>query len=134
MAPIVAARAFTIGHSRRSLTELVALLHEAGVTELIDVRRIPRSRFNPHFNGSALIAALPAHGIRYRAMPDLGGLREGASASAANAGWKDPAFRTFADYAGTAAFERAFAQLRAHARAAPSATGATATARSSPTA
>jgi len=121
MAPTVAVRAFTVGHSRRSLAELVALLREAGVTDLIDVRRIPRSRFNPHFNGKALMAALPAHGIRYHAMPDLGGLREGASASAVNAGWRDPAFRAFADYAGTAAFARAFAELRARAAAAPSA-------------
>lgn len=121
MAPIVAARAFTVGHSRRSLAELVALLREAGVTDLIDVRRIPRSRFNPHFNGNALVAALPAHGIRYHAIPDLGGLRDNVSAGAANAGWKDPAFRAFADYAGTAAFARAYAELLARAVAAPSA-------------
>jgi uncharacterized protein (DUF488 family) len=121
MAPTIAARAFTVGHSRRSLAELVALLHEAGVTDLIDVRRVPRSRFNPHFNGDALIAKLPAGGIRYRAMPDLGGLREAASASTANAGWRNPGFRAFADYAATASFARAFAELRACVLAAPSA-------------
>ena len=38
---------FTIGHSNRSVDELVALLRAANVTLLVDVRTIPRSRPNP---------------------------------------------------------------------------------------
>jgi uncharacterized protein (DUF488 family) len=36
----------TIGHSTRPIQELVELLHSNGVTMLIDVRTIPKSRTN----------------------------------------------------------------------------------------
>ena len=42
---------FTIGHSTRSLAELIELLRNAGVKVLVDVRMVPRSRMNPQFNG-----------------------------------------------------------------------------------
>jgi hypothetical protein len=41
---------FTIGHSNRSVDELVALLRAANVTLLVDVRTIRRSRSNLQFN------------------------------------------------------------------------------------
>ncbi len=40
----------TIGHSTRTTGELIALLREAGVDMVADVRRFPRSRTNPQFN------------------------------------------------------------------------------------
>jgi uncharacterized protein (DUF488 family) len=45
---------FTIGHSTRSLAELIELLRNAGVKVLVDVRMVPRSRMNPQFNGETL--------------------------------------------------------------------------------
>jgi uncharacterized protein (DUF488 family) len=39
---------YTIGHSTRSAQELIALLREAGVDLLVDVRTAPRSRFTGH--------------------------------------------------------------------------------------
>jgi uncharacterized protein (DUF488 family) len=50
---------FTCGHSTRSFEELVHLLHSHGITLLVDVRAIPRSRFYPHFNKSYLGQHLP---------------------------------------------------------------------------
>ncbi len=44
----------TIGHSTRSLETFISLLKANGVTRLVDVRTIPRSRFNPQFNGDTL--------------------------------------------------------------------------------
>ena len=48
------ARIYTIGHSTRTLDELVALLRAVGVSVLADIRTIPRSRHNPQFNGDSL--------------------------------------------------------------------------------
>jgi uncharacterized protein (DUF488 family) len=53
----------TIGHSTRSLDELVALIGEFEARALVDVRRFPASRRYPHFNGPALALALRDHGI-----------------------------------------------------------------------
>jgi hypothetical protein len=41
---------YTIGHSTRTLDELVALLRAFDVRVLADIRTIPRSRHNPQFN------------------------------------------------------------------------------------
>jgi uncharacterized protein (DUF488 family) len=49
---------FTIGHSTRSIEELVALLRSVEVCLLIDVRTVPRSRRNPQFNREILPATL----------------------------------------------------------------------------
>lgn len=62
---------WTIGHSTRPFDELVAILKQAGITLLVDVRAKPQSRFYPHFNKKYLIEHLP---MEYRWMGDaLGG-------------------------------------------------------------
>ena len=111
---------FTIGHSTRSADELIALLREAGVDLLVDVRTVPRSRFNPQFNGDVLPEALAAAGIGYRHFAALGGLRhrpKGAPPSP-NGAWQNEAFQAYADYALTPPFRAALAELRslAHSR------------------
>ena len=40
----------TVGHSTRSLDELLDLLRRYGVRRVVDVRSMPRSRKNPQFN------------------------------------------------------------------------------------
>ena len=55
----------TIGHSRHPWQHFTALLAEAGVEAVADIRSAPRSRFSPHFNKSNLAAALPARNIAY---------------------------------------------------------------------
>jgi uncharacterized protein (DUF488 family) len=105
---------FTIGHSTRPAQELVALLREAGVDLLLDVRTVPRSRFNPQFNTDALPGTLAAAGIGYRHMPALGGLRhrpKGAPPSP-NGLWQSETFQAYADYALTAPFRAALGGLR----------------------
>lgn len=49
---------FTIGHSTRSVDEFADLLHEVGADMIVDVRKMPRSRANPQFNGDFLSDAL----------------------------------------------------------------------------
>lgn len=102
---------FTIGHSKRSVGELVALLGEAGADLVADVRAFPRSRANPQFNGPALQADLAAAGIDYRYLPALGGRRHGRKAESPNMLWRNESFRAYADYAGTAEFRAGLAEL-----------------------
>ena len=112
----------TIGHSTRSIDALIAILNEAGVTRVVDVRAFPMSRRHPQFNRDALAVSLPAAGIDYRHMPELGG-RRGAKqgAGSLNGLWKVEAFRNYADYAETAAFARAIDDLESLARERPTA-------------
>jgi uncharacterized protein (DUF488 family) len=104
-------RVFTIGHSTRTLDELVAILRSFDVTVLVDIRTIPRSRHNPHFNAEALTIELPARGLRYVHLKGLGGLRK-PRADSPNQGWRNTSFRGYADYMGTDDFESALARLR----------------------
>jgi uncharacterized protein (DUF488 family) len=66
----------SIGHSNRSIDELVATLESRGIETLADVRSYPVSRRYPHFSREALSEALAARGIKYVWMPRLGGRRE----------------------------------------------------------
>jgi uncharacterized protein (DUF488 family) len=50
---------YTVGHSTRTLEDLVRMLRAWGVQTLVDVRTVPRSRKNPQFNADVLPAALP---------------------------------------------------------------------------
>ena len=95
---------FTIGHSTRSLEELVELLRAHGVKRVIDIRTIPRSRHNPQYNRDTLGPALRAKGIGYVHLKNLGGLRR-AKADSKNTGWRNASFRGFADYMQTPEFE-----------------------------
>src|SRR5438045_9753694 len=73
---------YTIGHSTRSLDDFIALLKAHGVTQLADIRTVPRSRRHPHFGSDALWTSLPAAGIAYRHCPGLGGRRKARPDSA----------------------------------------------------
>ena len=87
----------TVGHSTRPIDEFIAMLAGHGVTQLVDVRTVPRSRHNPQFNGDALAASLAAANIGYAPAPGLGGFRKAAPDSP-NAGWRNLSFRGYADY------------------------------------
>lgn len=111
---------WTIGHSTRPVAELIALLEEHGVTRLLDVRTVPRSRHNPQYDTASLRQTLPAVGIGYAHRPQLGGLRKPRRDSV-NQGWKNESFRGYADYMQTPEFEQALAALMTDAAALPTA-------------
>lgn len=94
---------YTIGHSNRQARELLALLQAHGITKVIDVRTIPRSRKMPWFNKDALKSYLKQHKISYLHLPALGGLRR-PRADSPNQGWHNSSFRGFADYMQTKEF------------------------------
>jgi uncharacterized protein (DUF488 family) len=65
---------FSIGHSNIAEQQFLALLRDAGVTFIADVRSVPHSRFYPWFSQKQLSASLAAADIGYAAMGDtLGG-------------------------------------------------------------
>jgi uncharacterized protein (DUF488 family) len=65
---------FTIGHSNIPIDRFVALLRQAGVTAIADVRSVPASRRFPWFSKNNLAKRLAADGIDYTPMGDvLGG-------------------------------------------------------------
>jgi len=69
---------YTVGHSNRSLEELLALLRKHGVEVVVDVRRWPKSSKFPHFNATQLKEVLEHEGFRYVWLgSELGGYREG---------------------------------------------------------
>jgi uncharacterized protein (DUF488 family) len=109
---------FTIGHSTRPIEAFIAMLEEAGVSLLADVRRFPASRRHPQFNAVALRESLPARGIAYRHFEALGGRRDPRPDSP-NTLWREAGFRGYADYAATAPFRTALDELEALARAQP---------------
>ena len=114
------ARIHTVGHSTRTVEELVALLRAHGVATLVDVRTIPRSRRNPQFAREALAASLAPTAIRYLHMPGLGGLRHPRPDSV-NDGWRNAGFRGYADYMQTPEFAESLEALIREARRAPAA-------------
>jgi len=100
---------FTIGHSTRPIAEFIELLQSNRITQLTDIRTIPKSRHNPQFNSDALAASLRAAHIRYVHVKELGGLRH-ARKDSINGGWRNASFRGYADYMQTDEFEAALAR------------------------
>jgi uncharacterized protein (DUF488 family) len=104
---------FTVGHSNRSVAELIALLSAADIGLLADIRTIPRSRANPQFNEETLPRALAGAGISYERIASLGGLRSRARAvpPEVNGFWTNQSFHNYADYALSADFHAGLEHL-----------------------
>ena len=103
-------RVLTVGHSTRPIEAFVLMLVGHDVTQLVDVRTVPRSRHNPQFNHDSLPASLAKAGIGYAHAPGLGGFRH-AVAESRNAGWRNLSFRGYADYMQTPDFAAELAGL-----------------------
>ncbi len=100
----------TIGHSTRTLAEFIGLLQAHGATRVVDVRTVPRSRYNPQFNKTSLPGSLKKSGLGYIHLPGLGGLRH-SKCDSVNLGWHNASFRSYADYMQTPEFEQSFDEL-----------------------
>lgn len=106
---------FTIGHSNLGIDAFIALLQDAGIAALADIRRLPGSRAWPQFDEAPLRASLQASGIAYQREAALGG-RRGRShevAPATNGYWTNQSFHNYADYALSGPFQDGLAQLLA---------------------
>jgi uncharacterized protein (DUF488 family) len=111
---------FTIGHSTRPIAAFVALLREAEVGLVVDVRTVPRSRTNPQYGSEILAESLAAFQIAYEHIASLGGLRgrERDVPPAVNGFWDNQSFHNYADYAMSGDFRSGLVRLRelGHAR------------------
>ena len=114
---------YTVGHSTRTFDELLAVLDEAGVRTLVDIRRFPASRRHPQYNRGALEAELPARGIGYCWLESLGGRRKSILPieESPNRAWQVDAFRNYADALTTPEFLAGVEALEALGRASPTA-------------
>src|SRR6266700_6502257 len=102
---------FTIGHSTRTFNELIEALQAHSIQSLVDIRSFPMSRRLPHFNRESLDNTLPATGIQYIWMKELGGRRKKSLEDSPNVALRNDSFRNYADYMLTPEFERAVAEL-----------------------
>ncbi|HLY81671.1 MAG TPA: DUF488 domain-containing protein [Acidimicrobiales bacterium] len=103
---------YTVGHGARTGGELIAVLADAGVGRLADVRRFPVSARHPHLAGAALSATMREGGIAYEWWgEELGGRRRSAGAASRHPAWRDPAFRAYADHMDTSVFRAALNRL-----------------------
>jgi uncharacterized protein (DUF488 family) len=95
---------YTVGHSNRSLAELIAIMRAHRIDDLVDVRTIRRSRRNPQFEEASLAEGLSDCGIVYAPLPALGGMRRPRPDSH-HRGLADDGMRGYADHMETPQFE-----------------------------
>jgi uncharacterized protein (DUF488 family) len=105
----------TIGHSTKTLDEFIDLLKTYGVTLVVDVRSVPRSRHNPQFAKETLPNTLKLEGVKYIHMPNIGGLRR-SKPDSINTAWRNKSFRGYADYMQTKEFTENLLNLIALAK------------------
>ena len=101
---------WTIGHSNRAENTFLDLLQSYDIKILADIRTFPGSRKYPYFNKEVLEQSLPAAGMRYFHMPELGGRRKPRPDST-NIVWKNESFRGYADYMETENFREGIEKL-----------------------
>lgn len=101
---------YTIGHSTHTIAEFIAILQHYSIKQLIDIRTIPYSNYNPQFNAERLKKSLAKAHIKYTHIKGLGGLRHPKKDSI-NTAWHNASFRGFADYMQTDAFEKNLERL-----------------------
>jgi uncharacterized protein (DUF488 family) len=104
---------YTIGHSTRTIEELVGALRAHQVQTLVDIRAFPMSQRLPQFNRDSLQQSLPAAGIRYEWFKALGGYRKKILEESPNIALRNQSFRNYADYMLTPEFDRAMSDLLA---------------------
>lgn len=108
---------YSIGHSNRTLADFIKLLRMNEVAVLVDVRRYPASRHNPHFNAVSLAASFAPYG-RYVSLPELGGRRHAPTTvePTQHTFWTYKGFAVYSDYALTKPFRDGLQKLRGLAR------------------
>jgi uncharacterized protein (DUF488 family) len=112
---------YTIGHSTRTLEELIESLQAHNIQTLVDIRAFPMSRRPPQFNRESLEENLTAAGINYVWMKAQGGYRKKIGDDSPHVAMRNPSFRNYADYMLTSGFRNAMKELLALANTSPTA-------------
>jgi uncharacterized protein (DUF488 family) len=93
----------TVGHGTITAEAFVSLLEKAFVGRVVDVRSFPGSRHNPQFRREEMEEWMPAAGIGYDWIRNLGGRRRPV-ADSKHLALRNDAFRAYADYMETPEF------------------------------
>lgn len=101
---------YTVGHSTRTIDDFIELIKSYGIEEVIDVRTIAGSKYNPQYNEENLRKSLEENSLTYLHLKELGGLRH-PNKDSINKGWVNKSFRGYADYMQTLEFLKAVEQL-----------------------
>jgi uncharacterized protein (DUF488 family) len=101
---------WTIGHSTRTLEEFITILHSFNIDLIADIRSLPGSRKFPQYNKETLEVSLPQNNIQYIHLKSLGG-RRNVKPDSKNTGWRNVAFRGYADYMETYSFKEGITEL-----------------------
>ncbi|WP_051159685.1 DUF488 family protein [Streptomyces sp. FXJ7.023] len=104
----------TFGHGTAGRSELAALLRDAGVAAVVDVRTAPGSRRDPDLLRERLGRGVPEEGLGYRWERRLGGFRKPAPDSP-DVVWRNASFRGYAAHTRTPEFVAAMDELLAQA-------------------
>jgi len=107
----------TFGHGTASQEQIVELLRSAEVEQLVDVRRFPGSRRNPHVARDLMEQWLPEAGVAYRWDARLGGRRRAGEDAEQDPWWQVEQFRAYAAHMRGDEFRTALDELLADVRA-----------------
>ncbi len=106
---------YTIGHSTRTLAELIGVLQAHSIHALVDIRSYPASRRLPHFHREVLEQEIPRAGLTYFWEPRLGGRRKKIRSDSPHTALRSDSFRNYADYMLTEEFRNAVSELLSRA-------------------
>lgn len=104
-------KVWTIGHGMRPADAFAEILVGAGVRTLVDVRRVPRSRWNPQYNLKAIEKTVNAAGLRYRPAQPLGGLLTDQPGEERFSCIEPAGFRSYAARMGTPEWQKELASV-----------------------
>ncbi len=100
----------TLGHGTLATDDFLAIVRNADLEAIVDIRRFPGSRKNPQFGGEEMARWLPEHRVDYQWLSSLGGRRRPAPDSL-NQGLRNEQFRAYADYMVSDEFVKGIAEL-----------------------
>lgn len=103
---------YTFGHGTAGAEEIVALLRDAEIANVVDVRSAPGSRHNPHVARTRMAEWLDEANIAYQWAKRLGGWRRNPSDSPDRA-LRNASFRGYAAHMRTPEFREAIDELLA---------------------
>lgn len=102
----------TVGHGTLFAEAFAALLDNANVRRVVDIRSLPGSRHNPQFGREEMERWAPAAGLGYAWIRALGGRRRPVERSK-HVALRHDAFRAYADHMETPAFVAGVEELLA---------------------
>jgi uncharacterized protein (DUF488 family) len=97
----------TVGHGARPIEAFLAVLRQAGVEVLVDIRRYPGSRRHPQFGREQLAVAVREAGIGYEWQGEALGGRRPRSRRSRHTALREAAFVGYADHMDTPTFRAA---------------------------